>query len=792
MTLKFHISLLLLTKFLFAQINPCQSTVEGWDFQKAFSIENHEDNSSLEDFQVLIELDTETLINHGDMNADGSDIRISGLCDNSNPLDFWFDDINTTSTKIWVKVPNIEPGDSENIYLHYGNLNANSEANGSNVFLFFDDFEEPLNGWTFQGGTWENFQFLGENVLKATDLTTGSGYAALLNTTLAVSDYIVEVEYAAGVDGAMGGPMFEHNDFNNLNSYHLMTGMDVTMISTITNGSPNYSQQQPFPSVPNQWYDWKIIRNGSANTVDIYLDNIFQNSNPTAFSDGVGVWCYGRENSVYYDNIFVRKLSQTEPTVTELIINDAVDPITSLDIDGESGWQLFSSPVEGAILSDLLDELWTQGSINSDLYWGDPNVFTYDEGWNPVMDLNTHVLSAGQGIAVYVFSDTDDDGEDDLPVTIGLDDGFTEYEEAVTISTNESSYNLLGNPYAFSVDIAQLSSDNPNYGSSVYVWDRSISSYRVHNGTTGDIADGLLAPFQGFWVQSNAEGNNYSFSEESISNDQGTNYRTTDNESNGSAVFTFSTGEFSSSVFLSFTPEGEINLDAGDADRFMPISGTEHLTSMIYESTKSLAINNLPLEMNTDITLDMDVMMLEPSDPGYETQQSQVHMSWDMSNLPEGIIVALQNNVTGYMVNLDGYPSMNITLPSKGGFESNSELMETYPEVGESQFTLIITTDFASSDDDELTTANNFKLHSAYPNPFNPSTKIRFDLTEVDMVSMDVFDISGRQVATLINEIMIPGSHEVNWNPGELSSGVYLIKLNAGENSMNQKVTYIK
>jgi hypothetical protein len=482
-----------------------------------------------------------------------------------------------------------------------------------------------------------------------------------------------------------------------------------------------------------------------------------------------------------HGQVIITQLAPAEP-----------DPITSLDIDGESGWQLFSSPVEGAILSDLLDELWTQGSINSDLYWGDPNVFTYDEGWNPVMDLNTHVLSAGQGIAVYVFSDTDDDGEDDLPVTIGLDDGYTEYEDAVSTSTNESSYNLLGNPYAFSVDIAQLSVDNPTYGSSVYVWDRSISSYRVHNGTTGDIADGLLAPFQGFWVQSNADGNSYSFSEESISNDQGTNYRTTDDESNGSAVFTFSTGEFSSSVFLSFTPEGEINLDAGDADRFMPISGTEHLTSMIYESTKSLAINNLPLEMNTDITLDMDVMMLEPSDVGYETQQSQVNMSWDMSNLPEGINVALQNNVTGYMVNLDGYPSMNITLPSKGGFEFNSELMETYPEVGESQFTLIITTDFASSEDNDLTVVNNFKLHSAYPNPFNPSTKIRFDLTEVDMVSMDVFDISGRQVATLINEIMIPGSHEVNWNPGDLSSGVYLIKLNAGENSMNQKVTYIK
>ena len=80
----------------------------------------------------------------------------------------------------------------------------------------------------------------------------------------------------------------------------------------------------------------------------------------------------------------------------------------------------------------------------------------------------------------------------------------------------------------------------------------------------------------------------------------------------------------------------------------------------------------------------------------------------------------------------------------------------------------------------------------AYPNPFNPSTVISFDLSDVDMVSLDIFDIAGRQVASLISEYMIPGSHQIVWNPGQLSSGIYFVKLIAGNTSLNQKITYVK
>ena len=116
--------------------------------------------------------------------------------------------------------------------------------------------------------------------------------------------------------------------------------------------------------------------------------------------------------------------------------------------------------------------------------------------------------------------------------------------------------------------------------------------------------------------------------------------------------------------------------------------------------------------------------------------------------------------------------------------------MATYPVVGQSQFTLSVYGTLAAAEDDIL--PERLTLHSAYPNPFNPSTIISFDLPDADMVSLDIFDIAGRQVASLISEYKIPGSHQINWNPGNLSSGIYLVNLVVGTETFNQKITFIK
>ena len=463
----------------------------------------------------------------------------------------------------------------------------------------------------------------------------------------------------------------------------------------------------------------------------------------------------------------------------------------SLEITGESGFRILSSPVSGTIYSDLLEELWTQGAEGSDNANSNPNIWTYGNGWNPVTDFTSDALTAGQGFLMYVFADTDFDGEDDLPVTISIDG--TQQQSAISVVSEPSDWNLIGNPYGLSVDISQMLSDNNSrFNSTVYALDRTNPGYRTHNGTVGNIQGDEIKPFDGFWIQADTDGDVFEFTELSIRRGHiNSNGRTTTDDSNGSAVFTFTNGGYSSSTYLSFTPEGHINLDPADASRLLPMSSMEHFTSMIYESSKSLAINNLPYALSTDISFPMDVMMLSPTDDGYETQAEQVDLTWDITNLPEGITLMLRNNITGQNINLTGYPSASINLPSKGSFSTPGDFMATYPAVGQSQFTLSVYGTLVAAEDDDIL-PERITVHSAYPNPFNPSTIISFDLPDADMVSLDIFDIAGRQVASLISEYMIPGSHQINWNPGNLSSGIYLVNLVIGTKTFNQKITFIK
>ena len=85
-----------------------------------------------------------------------------------------------------------------------------------------------------------------------------------------------------------------------------------------------------------------------------------------------------------------------------------------------------------------------------------------------------------------------------------------------------------------------------------------------------------------------------------------------------------------------------------------------------------------------------------------------------------------------------------------------------------------------------------FDLKPNYPNPFNPSTQIAFDLPESADVRLTVFDVLGRQVATLINQPMKAGTHTVSFDAQRLASGVYIYRLEAGSFSMTRNMMLIK
>ena len=86
----------------------------------------------------------------------------------------------------------------------------------------------------------------------------------------------------------------------------------------------------------------------------------------------------------------------------------------------------------------------------------------------------------------------------------------------------------------------------------------------------------------------------------------------------------------------------------------------------------------------------------------------------------------------------------------------------------------------------------NYTLHSAYPNPFNPSTNIKFDLPEDINVSLEVYDINGRLVRELQIGMIDAGYHSVIWNADSHSSGVYLIRMQVGDFMRIQKLMLVK
>ena len=85
-----------------------------------------------------------------------------------------------------------------------------------------------------------------------------------------------------------------------------------------------------------------------------------------------------------------------------------------------------------------------------------------------------------------------------------------------------------------------------------------------------------------------------------------------------------------------------------------------------------------------------------------------------------------------------------------------------------------------------------FSLDRAYPNPFNPTTKLSFALPLTTNVLLEVYDINGRLINELIKGNMDAGYYSVVWNADAHSSGVYFVKLHAGEFVNTQKLMLVK
>jgi hypothetical protein len=132
-----------------------------------------------------------------------------------------------------------------------------------------------------------------------------------------------------------------------------------------------------------------------------------------------------------------------------------------------------------------------------------------------------------------------------------------------------------------------------------------------------------------------------------------------------------------------------------------------------------------------------------------------------------------------------GIYTVNVTGTEVGG-----------PRTHTRSFTLVVTNVTGISNNNQ-NIPDKFALYQNYPNPFNPETKIKFDIPsnvrrETSDIKLIIYDILGKEIATLVNESLQPGTYEVTFDASNLSSGMYFYRLTASEYTNTKKLILLK
>jgi flagellar hook assembly protein FlgD len=97
----------------------------------------------------------------------------------------------------------------------------------------------------------------------------------------------------------------------------------------------------------------------------------------------------------------------------------------------------------------------------------------------------------------------------------------------------------------------------------------------------------------------------------------------------------------------------------------------------------------------------------------------------------------------------------------------------------------------------ENTVPSSFKLYENHPNPFNPSTKISFELSNDDIIELNVYDLTGNLIKNITSQNYTAGRHSLNWNGTDnynnpVPSGVYIYQIKTSDNSESKKMMLLK
>jgi hypothetical protein len=242
---------------------------------------------------------------------------------------------------------------------------------------------------------------------------------------------------------------------------------------------------------------------------------------------------------------------------------------------------------------------------------------------------------------------------------------------------------------------------------------------------------------------------------------------------------------------------GDVNMDTGK-DILDVVMLVGHILGTVTLEDCQLWGANLNGDGNIDI---LDIVMLvdqilngrmEPA-----TSASLMVTPESVSLIADGFVGGVQIEIThdsDFVLELSGNAMVAdyVTTGNTTTLIAVAPEGEIFTAAGSFEITSVIAATTNGYINVGINAPTEFSLSAAYPNPFNPVTSLQLSIPETGMVRVNVFNVVGQQVATLVNGNMEAGYHTISWNAATVPSGMYMIRAEVGANVETQKVMLLK